>query len=244
MNDWGIPADDDINPLGPTPTGLDTEPAERGEAVEEFTDGTGSVTLGVDDDGVIVAIRIKNNWQDSGRGHKLELLVSSAALNLRVELPPLDGPQVIRPTMPVIEPRRLLQADYFDAHEAQRLVDGLNELTRPVDVEAPGFRDEVDFIPAVGTSTNRKITVTLGVGRLFQSCTIDDEWSEGARAEKIMETFMEAHDRALASYSEPVVIPGRGRARVQQAQDMAQLTLSLLAGQDRRDREEPSDRAE
>lgn len=231
MTDWGVPEDDDINPLGPAPTGSDSEPeTERGDVAESFTDGTGSVTLQVDEDGVIVGVLINNNWRNSGNGHELALLISSAALQLQVSRPPVEGPHQQNPVMPEIDSGRLLDPDYFDDQEIQRLLDGLNELAQPVDPDEPGFRDEIDFTPPTGESTNRKITVTLGMGKVFESCTIDAEWSSGARAEKIARSFMEAHDQALAKYTEPVVIPGRGRARSQLAQDMSQLSLDLLAG--------------
>lgn len=236
MNDWGIPADDDINPLGPTPAGLDTEPAERGEAVEEFTDGTGSVTLGVDDDGVIVAIRIKNNWQDAGRGQPLSALVMSAGLALSGRMPQGDmGVAVVSPSMPQVDSRRLMDQDYFDPEVISRIERGFAELGQSVDPDEEGYRDRTDFTPAEGSSMNRKITVVLGPGKLLQRCTIDPEWSSGARVDKIAETFMEAHGRALASYSPPEVIPGRGRERVKLTQDVAQATLDLLAGRSARE---------
>ncbi len=231
MTDWGVPEDDDINPLGPAPTGPDSEPeTERGDVAETFTDGTGSVTLQVDEDGVIVGMLINNNWRNSGKGQELEALISSAALPLYAAQTTMAGSDMHHPVMPEIDARRLLEANYFDEGQLQRLVDGLNELGEPVDADAPGYRDQIDFTPATGESTNRKITVTLGMGKVIESCTIDSEWSSGARAEKIAQSFMEAHDRALAQYTEPVVIPGRGRERVQFAQDMSQLALDLLAG--------------
>lgn len=236
MNDWGIPEDDDINPLGPARTPEQDAPPVRGDIAEEFTDGTGSVTLCVDAEGVLVDLRVNNNWRESGRGHALALLIMSAALQLQVRRPPVhEQPAMVHPTMPDVDPRRLADADYFDQAEIDRLNAGLRELAQPVDVEAEGYRDRVEFTPAEGESTNRKITVTLGPGRQLQSCSIDPEWSAGARAEKIISTFLEAHDRALAVYTDPVVIPGRGRDRLRQAQDMAQLTLDLLAGRDRKD---------
>ena len=239
MNDWGIPADDDINPLGPTPTGPDAEPVERGDVAEEFTDGTGTVTLGVDDDGVIVAIRIKNSWRDSGKGLDIDSLILGAAMYTHTrKSSAISGGRMVHPTMPDVDPRRLTDPDYFDEQLVREIEAGFAELAQPVDPDQDGYRDTVDFTPAEGVSTNRKVTVILGPGKLLQDCIIDDSWSAGARAETIAATFLEAHDRAVASYSEPVVIPGFGRERVQRAQDIAQMTLDLLAGRSTREGED------
>lgn len=241
MTDWGVP-DDEINPLAAAPItdsddgfaavshdDADAATADRGDIAAEYSDATGSVTLCVDADNVLVALRLSNNWQNAGKGRDVETLIAAAALRLPV--PPLpDGPDMVRPTMPTIDPRRLLEADYFDDNLMTRVEASFRDLAEPVDPDEPGFRDRVDFTPATGESTNRKVTVTLGRGKRFESCRIDAKWSSGARAERIVATFMEAHDRAVAAYVDPVVIPGRGRERVRKARALSQMTLDLLAG--------------
>lgn len=235
MSDWGVEDDHWANPLASDfaqPTQA-SEPDDDPDAEPGgLSDPTGTVT-GWFADGALVRVTVSNRWQQASEV-PLDRRLHAVCQRFQMENIAAGGPQVTPSGARMADedrwdPAGLLTPDYLGVERVGVLSEELVELLNRLDAyEADPEPPQSEFTPAVGTSDNQKIRVTVGPGHLPTDFRVDAEWAAGARTEKLMDAIDQALKRAYAAWQPPAEVPGSAAELSRRASDLNRRTMQVM----------------
>lgn len=179
----------------------------------------------------VVHLELTTNWRATENpplGWRFNQVFREASADPMFRDDEFTGPPKLDSTdFDNINPRDLWQRNFFDEERfnavASRMLDW-NERMASAEPPAP---PRFDFTPAVGTSSNHKVSIRLGPSKAVASVDFDEEWALGVKTERITATVMDALARAYEEYTPPVRIADDDGARDELAA-LRRDTLALL----------------
>lgn len=174
-----------------------------------YRDATDVITVHLADRKV-VHVGLTTNWRAIEKpplGWRFNQVFREAATDPMFRTDEFTGPPKIDSSgFDNVSPRDLWQRNFFDEERfnavAARMLDW-NERMASAEPPAP---PRFDFTPAVGTSSNHKVSVRLGPTMAVASIDFDDEWALGVKTERITATVLDALAGAYEVWTPPVRI--------------------------------------
>lgn len=193
-----------------------------------YRDATDVITVHLADRKV-VHVGLTTNWRATENpplGWRFNQVFREAAADPMFRDDEFTGPPKLDSTaFDNINPRDLWQRNFFDEARfnevAARMLDWNERMASAEPPAAPRFA----FTPAIGTSSNQKVTVRLGPTQAVASVELDEEWALGVKTERITATVSDALARAYAEYTPPTRVDGESDT----ADELATLRRDTLA---------------
>lgn len=197
-----------------------------------YRDATDVITVHLIDR-LVVHVGLATSWRTTGQptlGWRFNQVFRDAANDPMYRTadgvggpPPLDSTGFDN-----ISPRDLWQRNYFDHARFNQVADRMLELNEKLADQGPASAPQFDFTPAVGISSNHKVTVKLGPSKAVQSIEFDEDWALEVKTERITATVLDALERSYETYVAPVRIEDGSAALGDELASLRRDTLSLL----------------